>query len=73
MGKKPGQLGGGSQPPVSGGRNHRASKTMTGGNINATGGGSASQEDDGINRILNNINVQTRKTGEQSGTNLPPI
>jgi len=27
---------------------------------------------DGINRILNNINVQTRKAGDH-GTNLPPI
>lgn len=31
------------------------------------------QEEEGINRILNNINVQTRKAGDGQTTNLPPI
>jgi len=31
-----------------------------------------SAEEEGINRILNNINVQTRKAGDQPST-LPPI
>jgi len=30
------------------------------------------EQEDGINRILNNINVQTRKAGD-NGSNLPPI
>ena len=50
--------GAGSQPPMSG-RNNRAAQKLL------------SAEEEGINRILNNINVQTRKAAE--GTNLPPI
>jgi hypothetical protein len=30
------------------------------------------EQEEGINRILNNINVQTRKAGD-NGSNLPPI
>jgi len=50
--------GSGSQPPMSG-RNNRSKKMI-------------SAEEEGINRILNNINVQTRKAGDQPST-LPPI
>ena len=67
-GKKPGPIdtrmgrGSGSQPPMSGGRNARTTKN------------SMTNEEEGINRILNNINVQTRKAGENgAGGNLPPI
>ena len=66
-GKKPSQIntnmgrggGSGSQPPMSG-RNARTQKMMTGGQQHTSSG----QEEEGINRILNNINVQTRKAGE---------
>ena len=54
--------GSGSQPPMSGGRHSNRAAHMK--MINA--------EEEGINRILNNINVQTRKAGDM-GTNLPPI
>ena len=66
-GKKPGAInthhgrGSGSQPPMSGRNNNRAAHQKM---LNA--------EEEGINRILNNINVQTRKAGDL-GTNLPPI
>ena len=54
--------GSGSQPPMSGGRSGNRAAHMK--MLNA--------EEEGINRILNNINVQTRKAGDL-GTNLPPI
>ena len=66
-GKKPAPIdtrmgrGAGSQPPMSGSRNARTTKNIM------------NNEEEGINRILNNINVQTRKAGDQSGGNLPPI
>ncbi len=65
--KKPGPIdtrhgrGSGSQPPMSGRHNSRAAHQKM---LNA--------EEEGINRILNNINVQTRKAADL-GTNLPPI
>ena len=53
----------GSQPPMSG-RNNRTQQIST--NFGGPAGGAAatSQEEEGINRILNNINVQTRKAGD---------
>ena len=49
-----------SQHPMSSRNNARQQMSMT-------------NEEEGINRILNNINVQSRKAGDQGGSNLPPI
>ena len=66
--------GGDERSPVSGkaGKkaNHLTSPPMSG-RMNRPP--RLNQEEDGINRILNNINVQTRKAGDGPTTNLPPI
>ena len=60
--------------------NKPANANLLGGKHNRAASGKANRskrliqtEDDGMNRILNNINVQTTKAADNGTTNLPPI
>jgi len=59
---------------MSGMSNRRSNKlSQSGGRPEGFGNSISNEDQDGISRMLNNINVQTRKAGDAPTTNLPPI